>query len=644
MRIVYLYLLANIFTISANNSIGGTLVLEAVPFPTDTTQHAMPQSSCNLFRSQLPPLSMYDQFVQHTHHWNSSQFANYFDPLIHAGFVHENHILTLYKLYKYPGFRAYISTLPSFAQHIASLHAKMHCCKKHKKELGSITGLWQGQLKEYLCPLAHKAQRMQQEQKALQEREAQRIAQIHREQQEQVALQVREKQRIAELHREQLKQIQKHNVDTTAEQHDDTMAQWRMHASDGHEHSARYEKRLQAFEQSVHADTWSEQTYPLHGNTVHYLKQHQYNPEQYTALFGNSIQHQLHTEFIEIIDGIATIDPSWRTMQQIKGLRSIALESADIGMQYNRQGCVIEAGKIADFCFAALDCARAYLQGCATGACELISTALHPIDTAVGAIAGIGGVAYCLGVVLHDFVELDFHLENHDDAAAEVTRECITQRFTTVCGAIANSCQDITLRDGFSALGNFMTTGFLKKRLHATIGKFYTKAFKQFSLIPEQLFKGGGISLAACSAVQPDIANKALKRAPEVYKATITKNLAAMLSNFKQRIFRCDITDFVLTKERLHHILQRHHPKCWHGISKKDQSFFHRTISVDEIYTIIEDVITQNRDKIIKYGKQVIKLETDPRLQVDGWVKGIKYTLGFKKNRIGQLFPPLDQS
>ena len=184
------------------------------------------------------------------------------------------------------------------------------------------------------------------------------------------------------MHREQLKQIQKHNFDATADHYNDTIAHWRMHASDSYDqHAARYEQRVQALEQSMQADTWHEQTYPLHNDTIDYIKRHQYKSEQYTSLLGNSIQHQLHTEFIEIVDDIIALDPSWRTMQEIKGLRSVALESADIGMQYNRQGCVIEASKIADFCFAVVDCASAFVKGCATGACELINMALHPIDT-----------------------------------------------------------------------------------------------------------------------------------------------------------------------------------------------------------------------------------------------------------------------
>ena len=66
----------------------------------------------------------------------------------------------------------------------------------HKKEIGSITKLWRSQLKKYLCPLAQQAQQVQEEQRALQSPEA---------------------QRIVEMHREQLKQIQKHNFDATAD-------------------------------------------------------------------------------------------------------------------------------------------------------------------------------------------------------------------------------------------------------------------------------------------------------------------------------------------------------------------------------------------------------------------------------------------
>ena len=56
----------------------------------------------------------------------------------------------------------------------------------------------------------------------------------------------------------------------------------------------------------------------------------------------------------------------------------------------------------------------------------------------------------------------------------------------------------------------------------------------------------------------------------------------------------------------------------------------------------IDFSIRPYREEVVKYSKQVIKKEINPQLQVDGWVNGIKYRLGFFNLTIGQLYPLLD--
>ena len=64
MRLLYLYLLASIFTLIAEDTISKSLIFEAQLFATDTPEnpnHRHPPST--RFRSQLPALTQYDQFV-----------------------------------------------------------------------------------------------------------------------------------------------------------------------------------------------------------------------------------------------------------------------------------------------------------------------------------------------------------------------------------------------------------------------------------------------------------------------------------------------------------------------------------------------------------------------------------------------------
>jgi hypothetical protein len=159
-------------------------------------------------------------------------------------------------------------------------------------------------------------------------------------------------------------------------------------------------------------------------------------------------------------------------------------------------------------------------------------------------------------------------------------------------------------------------------------------------------------SLATAGAVQAEIANKAIQKAnkfrkrkgklqeksEEIYGTRKVKGLARMLSHYKPRVFNCGSETYVLTRERLYHFLVRHHPKYWNGIPTDEQSFFHKNISVDEICSIIEEVIRQNREEIINRGI------TSKGFKVFGRVNGIKYQLGFYLRHIGQLFPPLKQN
>ncbi|WP_218080641.1 hypothetical protein [Anthocerotibacter panamensis] len=88
----------------------------------------------------------------------------------------------------------------------------------------------------------------------------------------------------------------------------------------------------------------------------------------------------------------------------------------------------------------------------------------------------------------------------------------------------------------------------------------------------------------------------------------------------------------VLTKERLKHILERHHPEFRRTASKDMQTFFVDDISIDEIFAAIEDIIKQNREKLIQNG-------VNNFLQIDGFYNGCRYKLGIRGGKVVQFFP-----
>lgn len=78
--------------------------------------------------------------------------------------------------------------------------------------------------------------------------------------------------------------------------------------------------------------------------------------------------------------------------------------------------------------------------------------------------------------------------------------------------------------------------------------------------------------------------------------------------------------------------MTRHHPDYWDGSVKARQSFFDRTMSVDDVQGAIGDVMRQNRDTLARRG-------SNGMYQVRGNVNGVDYVLGVNNGRVGQFYP-----
>ncbi len=109
-------------------------------------------------------------------------------------------------------------------------------------------------------------------------------------------------------------------------------------------------------------------------------------------------------------------------------------------------------------------------------------------------------------------------------------------------------------------------------------------------------------------------------------------DLLAELSQFQGKRFNVGPHTFLLDRSNLKHILTRHHPAFWDGSVAKDaQSFFNENVNVNEIITIIREVMDQNREIILLKG-------TNRQFQIEGFFNGVKYTVGFRKGLIGQFY------
>lgn len=92
---------------------------------------------------------------------------------------------------------------------------------------------------------------------------------------------------------------------------------------------------------------------------------------------------------------------------------------------------------------------------------------------------------------------------------------------------------------------------------------------------------------------QQDVAKLRSKPAP-------AERLANDLRNWQTRHFRVGRDTFTLTKERMKHILKRHHHQYWSGgPTTTRQDFFHGSPSIKQVERIIAEAMRQNRDKLV---------------------------------------------
>lgn len=104
------------------------------------------------------------------------------------------------------------------------------------------------------------------------------------------------------------------------------------------------------------------------------------------------------------------------------------------------------------------------------------------------------------------------------------------------------------------------------------------------------------------------------------------------LRSFVNRYFNFGNVRLLLTRERMEHILLRHHPNFWDGSTKASQTFFNRRLSVDDIGNLIRQTLEANRERIIREG-------ANGAYQITHEIEGTTYVLGVTRGHIGQFYP-----
>ncbi|MER5750101.1 polymorphic toxin-type HINT domain-containing protein [Streptomyces sp. NPDC002088] len=104
------------------------------------------------------------------------------------------------------------------------------------------------------------------------------------------------------------------------------------------------------------------------------------------------------------------------------------------------------------------------------------------------------------------------------------------------------------------------------------------------------------------------------------------------LKGWQTRYFQMGDQHLRLTKERMQHILERHHPSYRKGSDKATQTNFRKNMSIQDVEDAISGVVQQNRGMISSRG-------VNDTYQVEGVYGGVTYTMGISNGRIGQFYP-----
>lgn len=119
---------------------------------------------------------------------------------------------------------------------------------------------------------------------------------------------------------------------------------------------------LTEFEQGT--VSWREETYTISTDVSNLLVAQRIEVQSYTLLYGNQVQHVLHSEILSILGDTALLHYG-PIANECKDVTKTLTRFADAGKKHNEVGHVKNACQFADFCWGVLDCIKdAYAFEC----------------------------------------------------------------------------------------------------------------------------------------------------------------------------------------------------------------------------------------------------------------------------------------
>jgi len=281
----------------------------------------------------------------------------------------------------------------------------------------------------------------------------------------------------------------------------------------------RYQNRIDAARDIAENHIQSTQHYVLNNQATTMLQDFDINPTDFATLNGNALQQVLHDEFVSIINNLASIHQNYGHIAPIHQLNKLALQSLDIGRQYNQLGNTTTASTIADFCWAALHCVQDITIGIGEGIYQGVGNTLHMITHPIETIENMAhGAAHALGVLLYNAVEqteIEWALKFDDLDAAESKINSANERFKRVDDAIREKLAELSLRDVSREITSFGTELYLQGKMLSTVGDFFTYAQEQIPKLAEaaNLLQDERALLSTAEGMSVHIADEAISSA-----------------------------------------------------------------------------------------------------------------------------------
>jgi len=419
-------------------------------------------------------------------------------------------ILRQYHLYQYKPFREYIQMLPEFSAFIIDLNDRMHHalgkqgwlwtatkCKLHRKQLERETNGHAPWIKAYVDSLVE-------------------VAREYKETQKQVNLQRQQelqRQREEQERREQ-EQRRQREVEAYGATLDDLISAWSDPPSDILSDS--YQRRIDATRQLKSDDSSSHQKYTIMSEATELLHDLELDASEFYSFHGDILQHTVHSEFVSMVNTLASQHQSYGHIKEIADLNHLAIRASDIGRQYNASGDISNASYIADACWhivyglteATIGTGEGVIQGAGnTG--HMIS---HPIETA----ENIGhGLAWLVkGVITNgtDACTLIFS----DDEAANIAWDSLCDRIRYVKKILEYLRDNASIRNVTREATSLVVEGYLQHKMICSLAEFYSNADQYATTIAEHAppYQEEGL-LQAAEGMYVEVADEAAIEAVE---------------------------------------------------------------------------------------------------------------------------------